>query len=180
VARTKFQTPPGSGIGKYKEARPSSLEALELLIRLIEKSPALRKDRLAILQATLRIIIEAIERVGAPSLEKAPAFWLNRQDRSQSPFDFVKKVYADYYDSGLTKNKIRQLDRSLYNALNKFKNQEPEDFNLPTLKEQNDAMLADLGVRPELEENIPTTSLQISKLYRVVQTRRRRSGKKIA
>lgn len=66
----------------------------------------------------------------------------------ENPPAFVKRVYGPWLGHGLTKAHIRNLDPKLYTAIDNWLKKPgcewPDDVDLPTLKEQNDRMVAAL------------------------------------
>ena len=53
--------------------------------------------------------------------DKAPAFYKDRSDKTQSAEDFTWKHYSEYFDKGLTRADLKRLDLSLYRMLMKGK-----------------------------------------------------------
>lgn len=84
-----------------------------------------------------------------PSLPtEAPAFWLEREDRKETPTEFIKREYAPWLGHGLTQAHILHLDKPLYTALHKWLrwNTLPDWLDLPTRKQMNDRLLEKQGV----------------------------------
>ena len=85
--------------------------------------------------------LQQVARVSAPS--EPPAIW--PEDRIaikgvlETPPDFIKRHYSEWLGNGLTRADIRRLDKPLSTALDNWlrRNPMPDDFDLPTLKEQN-------------------------------------------
>lgn len=79
---------------------------------------------------------------------QAPALWLERENRKETPPEFIKREYAPWLGRGLTQAHIRRLDKSLYMALHKWLQSHdwPADLDLPTRKELNDRQLAAAGL----------------------------------
>jgi hypothetical protein len=107
----------------------------------------------------------------APPAE-APARWLQRNDRDESPIDFIRREYAAWLGS-ISRANLRSLDMSLYDALKHWlrNNQLPADIDLPTKREMIDREVADASPRP-----IRHTAEQREKL-RLNQAARRRAAK---
>jgi len=91
------------------------------------------------------------EFVAAPASSlpaQAPALWLEREDRTESVPDFIRRVYAPWLGQGLTQAHVSHLDRSLYNALQKWLGKagnslEAAGVDLPSKKQMNDRQLAE-------------------------------------
>lgn len=122
---------------------------------------------------------------------QAPALWLEREDRAESVPDFIRRVYAPWLGQGLTQAHVSHLDRSLYNALQKWLGKEGNSLeavgvDLPSKKQMNDRQLAatfggaavsGAVVTQALREASPE-SRERMRLYHVAQRReaRRRLG----
>jgi len=127
---------------------------------------------------------EAVEGLLPLSAIKPRCSWLERQDRKQTPPDFIKDVYTEWLGQGLTQAHIRQVDRSLYYALHKWlkSNDMPNDLDLPTRKQMNDRLLQQHGI-PSAAESWgkiynrvgPVTKEKI-RLYTIARTRSRRNA----
>ena len=111
--------------------------------------------------------------------DQAPALWLERKDRGQSPPEFIRRHYAPWLGR-LTQADIRRLDRSLYMALHKWlrTNAMPDDLDLPTRKEMNDRLLAareeDAGRPPRPYPTLP----EDREAQRLHEAARRRARKR--
>ena len=70
----------------------------------------------------------------------APALWLERENRKETPPEFIKREYAPWLGRGLMQAHILHLDKPLYTALHKWlgSNAMPEWLDLPTKKQMND------------------------------------------
>jgi hypothetical protein len=111
--------------------------------------------------------------------EQAPALWLERENRKETPAEFIKREYAPWVGQGLTQAHIRHLDRSLYMALHQWLrwHELPPDLDLPTKKELNDRKLRELGEDPL--KALPSKGAALSpemreslRLYEVARRRR--------
>ncbi|WP_155988070.1 hypothetical protein [Brevundimonas sp. EAKA] len=103
----------------------------------------------------------------------APALWAKDKRAGETPPDFIRRVYEPWIGKGLVRPHIKRLDIQLYVALTNWlrKNDMPDDLNLPTLKEANDRLAAQLeaGVRPSYGE---LSAREASRLNGVLQRRR--------
>ncbi len=61
---------------------------------------------------------------GQPMLIPPEVFAL-RLDRNESPVAFIRRVYADYYFSGLNRKHLDWLDADLHDALVKYERRNP-------------------------------------------------------
>jgi hypothetical protein len=81
--------------------------------------------------------------------EKAPEEWADRPAR-ENPVAFIERVYAHWLGKGLTRAHLRELDRSLYQALAKWleRHPVPESFNqlLESPSDRVDKKLAELAI----------------------------------
>ncbi len=73
----------------------------------------------------------------------APALWLERESRKETPAEFIKREYAPWLGHGLMQAHILHLDKPLYTALHKWlgSNAMPDWLDLPTKKQMNDRQL---------------------------------------
>jgi hypothetical protein len=73
----------------------------------------------------------------------APALWLDRENRKETPPEFIKREYAPWLGHGLTQAHILHLDKPLYTALHKWlgSNAMPDWLDLPTKKQMNDRQI---------------------------------------
>ena len=64
--------------------------------------------------------------------DKAPELYKERSDRTEKPDAFIRRVYEPWLGKGLLRPHIKDLDKSLYQAL--YKHGIPDDFEtlLPT------------------------------------------------
>jgi hypothetical protein len=133
------------------------------LVQLVEDEVLISSaDKFLLKELQTRMQFSIAARVAPtdpPVPEVAPAKWLERKNRDETPLDFIRREYAPWLGKGLSKRDIRRLDRSLYLAFYAWKAEGgviPPDFDLPTQKQVNDAELErrgfasgqlDLGVR---------------------------------
>ena len=75
-----------------------------------------------------------------PLPERAPALWAEAKEPGDTPPAFIQRHYEPWLGQGLTRAVVRRLDPQLYMALSNWlrKNDLPEGFDLPTVKEEND------------------------------------------
>jgi hypothetical protein len=110
--------------------------------------------------------------------EHAPALWLERENRKETPAEFIKREYTPWLGKGLTQAHIRHLDRSLYMALHQWLrwHELPPDLDLPTKKEMNDRKLRQLGEEPlkALPSKGATLSPEMRESLRLYEVARRR------
>lgn len=105
--------------------------------------------------------------------DSAPEKWLERKNKKETPFDFVKRVYAPFIGRGLTRPHIKAIDLSLYNAIKSWKSNGgsiPEDFAeiLPTKRKSIDQKLADSGL---MDGSASEETKEILRLYHVAKRR---------
>lgn len=81
-------------------------------------------------------VIES-DRVQLPS--SAPALWKAAKLPTDTPPQFIKRVYGEWLGKGLDRPTVRRLDPSLGQALDNWlrKNDMPPDVDLPKAKERN-------------------------------------------
>lgn len=116
---------------------------------------------------------------------EAPALWLQRADRSQTPPAFIREHYRPWLGKGLTQAHILRLDRSLYNALHKWlrSNPMPPDLDLPTRKQWNDRALAAMGTptaAQSLGRALKEASPEVRERIRLYDLARRREARRRA
>ena len=90
--------------------------------------------------------LQAEEAVALPA--KAPELFTDRRDKSVTAEQFIRDVYKPWLGKGLKRPHIKELDKSLYQAL--YKQGVPEDFEnlLPTARGRSGkptSVLSDLG-----------------------------------
>jgi hypothetical protein len=164
-------------------AKPSRTNKIaKLLSQLVElmRQEGMGKEALHHLrQLQMRVRFDATSR---PRFDEpptvAPATWLRRERRDESPVDFIRREYNPWLGKSLTRAHLRQLDMSLYEALKHWlrENDAPPDFDLPTKKEMTDRKIAQteelsLVFTPEQRERL--------RLYQAAK-RRNRAAKKLA
>jgi hypothetical protein len=110
-------------------------------------APQLGADELHLvhsLQTRVRFAMSTSGEASHPPLpSKPPLKWLEREDKKESPVDFIKRVYAAWIGRGLTRASLR-MDPPLYSALGVWIHHNgslPADLDLPTRKELNDRQL---------------------------------------
>lgn len=139
--------------------------ALLVYTSLCQKIPAL--ERLSQAQA------QSASALKLPS--EAPALWKSDKQPSETPPDFIRRVYAPWLGHGLTRADIKHLDeplyRSLYKWLSNSQNEMPDDLDLPTLSQQNDRTLA------RLEAGEAVGEFTMREMGRVRSAMQRRTGK---
>jgi hypothetical protein len=78
----------------------------------------------------------------------APQTWIHDREAGENAPDFIKRVYEPWLGKGLARTNINQLDPQLYLAFNRWLsrpgNTLPDDLDLPTRKEVNDRIVADV------------------------------------
>jgi MGS-like domain len=116
-----------------------------------------------------------------PELSVAPELWHNRQDRKETPPDFIRRVYVLWIGNLLTKQKIKKLDIKLYTAIYNWvqRNTWPANLRLLTLREVNDKKLASAGKlkRPSKSKKMSELTPEANaaaRLYYINQRRRRK------
>lgn len=123
---------------------------LDEVAELMRRDPGIDRralESLIQLQTRMRVVASSnAELGGLPT--KPPARWLDRQDRQESPIDFIRREYSSWLGRGLSRPHIRKLDKSLYAALCNWTSEHgklPDDLDLPTRKEINDRRLEEIG-----------------------------------
>jgi len=106
-----------------------------------------------------------------PLPRKAPLLW-SKRDRSLrlSPVAFTRMTYGPWLGKGLTRSRLRELDKGLYHALANWISRHPDDAmpELPSQSEQLDQKVARLA-----EEFTPD---ELRRLGLALQARLKRSG----
>ena len=108
--------------------------------------------------------------------EKAPELWLDRIDKSELVFDFIRRVYNEWIERGFSKRDLRKLDYPLYHAIFEWdrKHKGKADLVLLTHRQDNDRLLAQLGGQTlhHITHSLPQILSDRLKLYRTVSARR--------
>jgi len=102
----------------------------------------------------------------------APVRWLDRANRQETPVEFVRREYKSWLGR-LSRAHIRQLDRSLYTALNNWLAKHkslPPDLDLPTKKELNDRQIKSLG---EISVKLSAEARDLRRLYELSRRRKK-------
>lgn len=150
--------------------------AADQLARL-EEDPAIDdQEKLAALFDVLDNVTNVIDRLTRSAPEKAPELWKNRPDKTEKIFDFIRRVYGQYIGR-IRKSDLRRLDFSLYKSLYYQKHKDETDVDLPTIKEANDRLLAQLEGTVSLTDirnEMPAVLRERLRLYRTVSSRKRR------
>lgn len=151
------------------------LEHLDRVASGLKAQPKVFKQARAEL-AALRITIcrEASfqERPELPA--KAPAKWLDRSNRKQTPVEFIRTTYAPWLPH-LPRMHLRHLDMPLYSALYRYLSRGgelPADFSLPTEKEINTQALEQAGF---LGGKLSAEQQEANRLYFLSQKRPQRT-----
>jgi hypothetical protein len=162
---------------------------LGIVSELMEKEPAIERqafDHLKQLRTRIRFAIAADpSEDGSSSIPShAPATWLARKDRSESPVDFIRREYGPWLGQGISRPDIKRLDKSLYDALCNWLSKHgpmPNDVDLPTKKEMNDRKLQEAGVlrapsRSRSVAELTPDEREKLRLYELARGRRRRQN----
>jgi hypothetical protein len=165
------------------DAAPSSkalanlyrIAAVDQLTRL-EDDPALPDaDKMLVLNQVVENACAIAERLSRTAPEKAPEFWRERADRSERIYDFIRRVYGPYIGR-IRRSDLRRLDFSLYQSLYYKRHKEEADLELPTAKEANDRLLAQLEGNISLagiRNSMPPLLRQRLRLYDALASRKR-------
>lgn len=88
------------------------------------------------------VALEELESV-PPLPEQPPARWKTARLESETPPEFVRRIYGVWLGKGFTKAHLRQLDFLCYEALGVWSKTHdmPSGFVLPSLREHNDAWI---------------------------------------
>lgn len=106
-----------------------------------------------------------------PLPDKAPCLWARRnRDLGLNPVGFTMMFYGPWLGQGLTRSKLRELDKALYHALANWISRHPDDAlpELPSQSELLDQKLARLA-----DEFSPD---ELRRLGLALQARLQRSG----
>jgi hypothetical protein len=126
-------------------------------------------------------ISEIVDKLSQSAPKNAPELWANREDKSENAYQFVRRVYSEYLDRGLSKADIYSLDSKLYQSI-LDRERRHKDFSLSLRNKSmvTDDLLAELGdiVSPrEIVDSLPKIFHRRLKLYRAVAARRYRHSK---
>jgi hypothetical protein len=79
----------------------------------------------------------------SPSTNEHPGLWSERENRDESPVDFIRREFAGALAQGMSRADLR-ADAPLYQALKRWlrKNKLPPDIDLPGRRELTDRELA--------------------------------------
>lgn len=143
----------------------------------LEHDPALtHQEKLAILYEILNGLTEVIGRLSQTAPERAPELWLERADRSEPVFDFIRRVYGPYIERGLRKVDLRRLDMPLYRAIFEWSrwNRGNPEVVLPSHRQANDRLIAQLegSTLGDITNSLPPILRDRLKLYRTVSARK--------
>lgn len=111
-------------------------------------------------------------RIAVAFPDKAPELYKSRKARSETPVDFIRRVYGPLIGAGFGKHHISRLDLGLYGALKHWlrNNKMPADLPLPTKSELLSQQIAALG------EIVVTHTADQREMLRLRQARRRRDA----
>lgn len=140
----------------------------------------LRQLRVKIRQ-TLSSAVGSEDKEAPP--KSAPAFFRDREDQSEDPIAFTKRVYSKWIGREFTRADIRRLDKRLYDAIYNLDN--PSDklnqIGLLTTRQINDLRLSKAGQlrRPPKSKKmseLPASEKENARLY-YISNRRKRAKK---
>ena len=120
----------------------------------------------------LRVLAPEGEKSSAVPAE-APARWLERKDKSETPIAFIKRIYGPWLGQGISLD-IKKLDRSLYLAISKWiylHEPSPADLDLPTKEQNNSRRLHAVG---KISLQLPEDAREIRRLYELARRRKKR------
>lgn len=111
--------------------------------------------------------------------KRAPALWLDRENVNENPVTFIRREYASALSHGLSRNVLRTLDMSLYEALRHYlkKYGTPADFDLPTKTEMIDRKVAAAGRVTIIHSSEQREKLRLSKAAQRRAKKRREEPK---
>jgi hypothetical protein len=159
---------------------------LNAVAHLMKREQAIDRqaiEYLRLLRVRIRFALSTSRTNEAGSLpSEAPAKWLERANKGETPVDFIRREYSPWIGKGLSRIDIKRLDKSLYNSLCNWltiHKELPPDVALPTKKELNDKKLE---AAPDVKA--PSRSLKVSemaqqdaekmRLYDLARSRRKR------
>jgi hypothetical protein len=138
----------------------------------------LRQLRVRIRQAQSTIALANPDAVP----KKAPSLWKDRDDKTENPISFLKRIYGSWLSKGLIRPDIKRLDPQLYNAIYNLQNpaEELDRIGLPTKKRLNDLKLEAAGKlsRPSRTSKIYELSpaeRERARLFNVARRRKQRA-----
>jgi hypothetical protein len=156
--------------------RANVVEQFARIATEVERDAAIPTgERVAIFYELIENLFAAVDRLSQSAPAKAPELWRSRRDKSEKIFDFIRRVYGRYLGK-LRRADLRKLDFSLYNSLYYKKHRAEADLDLPTVREANDKLLAELNGNvsiTDIRDKMPAVLRDRLRLYRTVATRRR-------
>jgi hypothetical protein len=156
---------------RLKAALQYLTDAFETASRTHALSDAERARLAADLASEFAARADAEAKSVPPLPDKAPILWAKR-DRALglNPVGFTMWIYGAWLGKGLTRSKLRELDKPLYHALANWISRHPEDdvLDLPSQSELIDRKIARLA-----EEFSPD---ELRRLGLALQARLQRSG----
>ena len=145
---------------------------LDEIAKLMNKEPAIDQQTFEYLsQLQMRVRFLAWNEHSATLPSKAPARWLDRFNRKESPIEFIRREYSRWLGRGLSRPLIRKLDSSLYAALCNWISEHgelPQDIDLPTKKELNDQRLKEMEYA---SKGPPSEQREALRLYHAARRR---------
>ncbi len=126
---------------------PSIDRLLNAVSDLMKQEPNIDRqafEHMRQLRVRIRFAISNAEKGKvAKSALRTPVKWVDRDQKSESPVEFIKREYA----AGISRPEIRALDKSLYAALSNWisKHGLPNDFYIPTKSQIGDLKLKSAG-----------------------------------
>lgn len=115
---------------KIRQRRlPVFRAAAQALDRVETKFGLDLEERRALREALVGSVRDFIASGGAaePDLpDKAPERWSSREGRKENPVAFIRRVYAQWLDRGLTRAHLLTIDRPLYTALAVWMHRHPD------------------------------------------------------
>lgn len=140
------------------------------------------------LRVTVRFALSASEpeNFDYPPL-RAPKNWAEREDKSESPIDFINREYAPWLaNKSISRADIRKLDRQLYTALYNWIAKHGDisaSVDLPKLSQANERKLRAAG--PKIKSpnrlrkvsELPMEEREQLRLYKLAQRRKAQKEK---
>jgi hypothetical protein len=150
------------------------------LVSAAEREPAIDstlRGSLKDLQLKLQFALATGALSAQPLPTVAPELFVDRQNKKETPPEFIARVYAPWLPDKLSSNVLRRLDFSLYSLYHQWKSlgaPMPPGFVLKTKKQLNDELLRQRGFTSgELD---PQTREAV-RLHRLARHRRSRQPK---